>query len=208
MRVACAAVAVLIGGTVTAAAEEVPRAWTLAAEPAWGRTHDDDEAAAGSLRVFRALDRGGRWRAQAGLTVSSYGTLDLGIEARLCRSCRVSPVLGVGGGLMGEGEYDGLTFARATAGIEAVLAPRLVLRATVQVGTHDGQAGPHLRGDRSGLAVLTARRGAPVSPRPRTGPSDRDARRPGARAAGAWPPAALPPGRATAAGAAVGTARR
>ena len=119
------------------------RAWTLAAEPAWGRTHEDDEAAAGSLRVFRALDRGGRWRAQAGLTASSYGTLDLGIEARLCRSCRVSPVLGVGGGLMGEDESDG-TFARATAGIEAVLAPRLVLRATVQAGTHDGQAGPHL----------------------------------------------------------------
>jgi hypothetical protein len=143
MRVACAAVAVLIGGAVTAAAEEVPRAWTLALEPAWGRIHDDDEAAAGSLRVFRTIDRGGRWRAQAGLTVSSYGALDVGIEARLCRSCRVSPVLGVGGGLLAEEGYGG-TFARATAGLEAVLAPRLVLRATVQAGTHDGQAGPHL----------------------------------------------------------------
>ena len=145
MRVARAVAVVLMGGAVTAAAEEVPRAWTLAAEPAWGRIHEDDEAAAGSLRVFRALDRGGRFRAQAGLTVSSYGALDLGIEARLCRSCRVAPVLGVGGGLMveGDGEYDG-TFWRATAGIEAILTPRLVLRATVQAGTHDGQAGPHL----------------------------------------------------------------
>jgi hypothetical protein len=66
----------------------------------------------------------------------------VGIEARLCRSCRVSPVLGMGGGLLAEDEYGG-TFGRATAGLEAALTPRLVLRATVQAGTHDGQAGPH-----------------------------------------------------------------
>jgi hypothetical protein len=143
MRVAWTMAVALIAGAGTAAADEVPRAWTLAAEPAWGRIHDDDEAAAGSLRVFRAFDRGGRLRAQLGLTLSSYGALDVGVEARLCRSCRVSPVLGVGGGLLAEDEYDG-GFLRATAGLEAVLAPRLVLRATVQAGTHDGQAGPHL----------------------------------------------------------------
>jgi len=143
MRVAWVVAVALASGAGAAAADEVPRAWTLAVEPAWGRIHDDDGAAAGSLRAFRALDRGGRLRAQAGLTLSSYGALDVGIEVRLCRSCRVAPVLGVGGGLLSEEEYGG-TFARATAGLEAVLAPRVVLRATVQAGTHDGQAGPHL----------------------------------------------------------------
>jgi hypothetical protein len=142
MRVAWTMALAVTAGAGTAVADEVPRAWTLAVEPAWGRVHDDDGAAA-SLRVFRALDRGGLLRAQAGVALSSYGAFDLGIEARLCRSCRVSPVLGVGGGLLVEDEYGG-AFARATAGVEAALTPRLVLRATVQAGTHDGQAGPHL----------------------------------------------------------------
>ena len=141
MRQAWAMAMVLVGAAGAAVAEEAPRAWTIAAEPAWGRIHDD-QAAAGSLRVLRDLGGGGL-RAEAGLAISSYRALDVGIEARLCRSCRVSPVLGVGGGLMGEEDYGG-AFARATAGLEAVLAPRLVLRATVQAGTHDGQAGPHL----------------------------------------------------------------
>ena len=142
MRLAWTTVAVMVGASGTVVAEEPPRAWTLAVEPAAGRIHDD-EAAAGSLRLFRDLGRSGLLRAQAGFTSSSYRALDVGIEARLCRACRVSPVLGVGAGLMGEDDYGG-TFARATAGLEAVLTPRLVLRATVQAGTHDGQVGPHL----------------------------------------------------------------
>jgi len=89
MRVAGTVAAVLIAGAGTAAAGEVPRAWTLAAEPAWGRIHEDD--AAGSLRVFRRLGRSGALRAQLGLTVSSYGALDAGVEWRPCPSCRVSP---------------------------------------------------------------------------------------------------------------------
>src|SRR5687768_10332023 len=90
MRVAWAAAAVLMGGAVTAAAEDVPRAWTIAAEPAGGRIHEDDEAPAGSLRVFRRLGRSGALRAQLGLTLSSYGALDAGVEWRTCPSCRVS----------------------------------------------------------------------------------------------------------------------
>jgi hypothetical protein len=142
MRLGWATVALWIGAAGTAAAGEAPRGWTVAAEAGGVRIHDDDDGAAGSLRVFRRLGRSGRLSAQAGLTVSSYGALDVGIEARLCRSCRVSPVLGMGGGLLAEDEYGG-TFGRATAGLEAALTPRLVLRATVQAGTHDGQAGPH-----------------------------------------------------------------
>lgn len=143
MRLAWTVLAVSIGGAMTARAEDVPRAWTIAAEPSWGRIHEDDDAPAGSLRLLRRLGRSGVLRAQLGLTASSYGAVDLGVEARLCRACRVSPVVGVGTGLLLEDEYGG-TFARATAGVEAALAPRLVLRATVQAGTHDGQAGPHL----------------------------------------------------------------
>jgi hypothetical protein len=144
MRVGWAAVAVLMG-TATAAAEDVPRAWSIAAEPSWGRIHEDEEDSAGSLRVFRRLGRSDAWRAQLGLTLSSYGALDAGVEWRACPACRVSPVLGAGVGVLLEGgaEYGG-SFARATAGVEAALTPRLVLRATVQAGTHDGQAGPHL----------------------------------------------------------------
>jgi hypothetical protein len=143
MRLAWAAVAaVWVGGASAASAAE--RAWTVVAEPGAGRIHHDGETApAGALRVLRGLGGRGVLRAEAGLAVSTYGAVDVGLEARLCPSCRVSPVLGVGGGLLAEEGYGG-SFARATAGVEAVLAPRLVLRATVQAGTHDGQAGPHL----------------------------------------------------------------
>jgi hypothetical protein len=140
MRLAWATVVALIAAAA-AAAEEAPRAWTIAVEPARARLHGDGYA--GSVRVLRDLGRGAL-RAQLGLTAwEPGGALDAGIEARVCPKCRVSPVLGVGGGLMGENGYGG-PFARATAGIEAVLTPRLVLRATVQAGTHDGQSGPHL----------------------------------------------------------------
>lgn len=143
MRLTWAVVAVLVGAAGAAAAEERTRPWTVAVEPAWGRIHDDDGAPAGALRVFRALDGGGRFRAQLGLAASTYGALDVGVEARLCGSCRVSPVIGLGGGLLAEEDYGG-TFGRATAGVEAELTPSFTLRATVQAGTHDGQAGPHL----------------------------------------------------------------
>ena len=142
MRLAWAMVTVLVGTAAAAEAEEAPRPWMIAVEPALAHLHGD--GVAGSVRVFRDLGAGGMLRAQLGLTGwAPGGALDAGIEARFCRTCRVSPVLGVGGGLMGEDDYGG-TFARATAGLEAALTPRLVLRATVQAGTHDGQAGPHL----------------------------------------------------------------
>jgi hypothetical protein len=141
MRLAWAMVMV-VGSGAAAGAEEDVRSWTVAAEPARARLHGD--GVAGSVRAFRDLGAGGVLRAQAGLTGwAPGGALDAGIEVRVCPKCRVSPVLGVGGGLMAEDEYTG-TFARATAGVEAVLRPRLVLRATLQAGTHDGQAGPHL----------------------------------------------------------------
>jgi hypothetical protein len=44
---------------------------------------------------------------------------------------------------MGEDEYTG-GFFRGTAGLEARLSARAVLRLALQAGTHDGEAGPHL----------------------------------------------------------------
>jgi hypothetical protein len=135
--------AVLLGAAALARGEDARPAWTVAAEAGYGRIHDDDSAPAGALRVFRRLGRSDVLRVELGAAVSSYAAIDAGIEARLCPSWRVSPVLGVGGGPMLEDEYGG-GFFRASAGVEAVLARNLVLRAVAQAGVHDGQAGPHL----------------------------------------------------------------
>jgi hypothetical protein len=135
--------AVLLGAAARARGEDARPAWTVAAEAGYGRIHDDDSAPVGALRVFRRLARSDVLRVQLGAALSSYGAIDAGVEARLCPSCRVSPVLGAGAGLMLEDDYGGAVF-RASAGVEAVLARNLVLRAMVQAGVHDGQAGPHL----------------------------------------------------------------
>lgn len=103
--------------------------------------HDDDRSAGGALRLSRDLG-GGPFHIQAGIAAAAYGAVDLGLEWRVLPRARVSPFLGVGGGLMGEDEYVGL-FVRGTAGLEARLSERAVLRLGVQGGTHDGQPGPH-----------------------------------------------------------------
>ena len=140
MRLAWAMATVVMGSAAAAGAEEAPRAWMIAVEPASAHLH----GTASRVRPGVPGPRGRRHARRSSATgLAPGGALDAGIEARFCRSCRVSPVLGLAAVLMGEDDYGG-TFARATAGLEAVLTPRLVLRATVQAGTHDGQAGPHL----------------------------------------------------------------
>lgn len=122
-----------------ASAADAPRAWVEAGSQ-WTCLHDVARVG-GTVRVARDLGRSGVLRAQVGLSASSFAAADAGIEARLCPRCRVSPVLGVGVGFLAEDEYAG-SFARATAGIEAALSPRLLLRATVQSGSHGGEDGP------------------------------------------------------------------
>lgn len=127
-------------GTHASAGE--PR-WALWAEGGGARIHDDDQAGAGALRLQRDLDSRGVFRLQAGLVLSLYGAVDLGVEVHPLPRSRVSPFFGAGFGLMGEEDYGG-TFFRGTAGLQVMLTRSVFLRSAVQAGTHGGQAGPHL----------------------------------------------------------------
>jgi hypothetical protein len=124
-----------------AGADGEPRS-ILSVEGGGTRIHDDDSTV-GALRIHRGLGSRGLFRIQLGATVAAFGTLDLGVEFHPWPRARVSPFLGAGGGLMSEDEYFG-TFVRGTAGLEAKLSRRVVLRLAFQAGTHDGEAGPHL----------------------------------------------------------------
>ncbi|HET9315935.1 MAG TPA: hypothetical protein VFQ51_10115 [Vicinamibacteria bacterium] len=117
--------------------------WALWGEGGWTRIHDDDRAGVGALRLQRDLDSRRMFRVQAGLVLSLYGAVDLGVEAHPWPGSRVSPFVGAGLGLMGEEDYGG-PFFRGTAGLQVMLSRSVLLRGAVQAGTHDGQAGPHL----------------------------------------------------------------
>jgi hypothetical protein len=134
-----AVLALALAGSAPARAEDAP--WLLGVEGGLSAIHDDDRSAGGALRLSRDLG-GGPLRFQLGVAAAAHGAMDLGLEWRVLRRARVSPFLGVGGGLMSEDEYFG-PFLRATAGLEARLSDRAVLRLGAQAGTHDGQAGPH-----------------------------------------------------------------
>lgn len=125
-------------------------AWLVVAESGLSRLHEDDLTAGGALRLSRDLTSGGHVRIQFGGVVTTYAALDAGVEIHPWPRAPLSLFLGAGAGLMAEDEYVG-TFVRGTAGLEAKLAPRAVLRVTVQAGTHDGQAGPHLAAIGMGL---------------------------------------------------------
>ena len=132
-----------LAGAVTARADEPPR-WTLSAEAGRSRIHDNGvDTWVGALRLHRSIGAG-VLRLQLGAAVSSYGALDAGLEVHPWPRARVSPFLGAGGGYITEEEEWEGGFLRATAGMEAKLSSRAVLRLAVQAGTHDGQSGPHV----------------------------------------------------------------
>ena len=128
--------------TMAAARARAEDPWLVTAEAGVGAIHDDDRSAAGALRLSRDLGSG-PFRLQLGVAGATYGAVDLGLEWRVLPGARVSPFLGVGGGLMTEDDYIGGTFVRGTAGIEARLSKNAVLRLGLQGGRHDGQKGPH-----------------------------------------------------------------
>lgn len=141
MRPFVVLISLVLAGAAAARAEE-PRRFTLSVEAGRSRIHDNGVATwVGALRLHRTIGAG-VLRLQVGAAASSYGALDAGLEVHPWPRARVSPFLGAGGGLMSEEDYVG-GFLRATAGMEAKLSPRAVLRLAVQAGTHDGQAGPH-----------------------------------------------------------------
>lgn len=116
--------------------------WLLSLEAGRSQIHDNDlHSWCGGLHMSRDLGQS-PFRFQAGVAVASEGALDLGLEWRVLPRARVSPFVGVGGGLLAEEDYTG-PFWRATAGVEAQLSTRAVLRLAIQAGTHDGQEGPH-----------------------------------------------------------------
>lgn len=115
--------------------------WLVTAEAGVSAIHDDDRSAGGALRLSRDLGSS-PLRLQLGVAAASYGAVDLGLEWRMLPGARVSPFVGVGGGVMGEDDYGG-TFVRVSGGLEAQLSKNAVLRLGLQGGRHDGQKGPH-----------------------------------------------------------------
>ena len=104
---------------------------------------------AGALRISRRL-LGCEWmRGEVALTGGSadedrgFGTAELGIEFRLCSTCRFTGFVGGGGGFLAETRRN-VGMLRANVGVEARVSDRFSLRATAQAGTHDGVRGPHL----------------------------------------------------------------
>lgn len=138
MRVIGLAVAAV--GLAAGAASADERPWTVGAEAGYGRVHGEG-GPGGGLRLSRDLGRGGLVRGHLGASGFDFGMVEAGLELRLCPSCRVSPVVGASVGLLAEDEYVG-SLARGTVGLEARVAPRLVLRALALGGVHGGQAGP------------------------------------------------------------------
>lgn len=127
------------------------RPWAVTVEGGVSDMHGKTAAdgPAGAVRVSRRV-MGYDWlRAEVALTGGSadedrgFGTAELGLELRLCSSCRVAGFIGGGGGFLKETRWEG-GLLRANAGVEARLSPRFSARAMVQAGTHDGVRGPHL----------------------------------------------------------------
>lgn len=117
-------------------------AWLVSLEGGASQIHEGDlRSACGALRLSRDLGAS-PFRIQASASVASAGALDLGLEWRVRPRARLTPFVGVGGGLLAEEEWTGF-FWRGTAGVEARLTTNAVARLSVQAGRHDGQAGPH-----------------------------------------------------------------
>ena len=117
------------------------RPWAIRMEGAVMQSHSDDTLPAGALRLSTALGSAGT-SLDIGVTGSASLSVDVGLEQRLCRNCRVTPFVGAGVGFLGEDGYSGL-MVRGTAGIEAALGSDWFARVSGQIGRHDGQSGPH-----------------------------------------------------------------
>jgi hypothetical protein len=131
----------VLGLALAASRARAEDPWLVTAEAGVSAIHDDDRSAGGALRLSRDLGSS-PLRLQLGVAAATYGAVDLGVEWRMLPGARVSPFLGVGGGVMGEDDYGG-TFVRVSGGLEARLSKNAVLRLGLQGGRHDGQAGPH-----------------------------------------------------------------
>jgi hypothetical protein len=145
----CVFTAVMLGPAADGAhAQQVPR-WALTAEGGVSDIHGETEAEGGAvgLRLQRRV-AGFDWiRVEVGFTAGwadvDFQTAEMGVELRLCPSCRITGFIGGGGGFVNEPSRNG-GMLRANAGFEVRLTERFAARAMGQVGTHDGVRGPHL----------------------------------------------------------------
>ena len=122
------------------------------------RIHDRDTSTAAALRLWRLFGPGEAVAAgvggAAGGSDEGFILVDAGAELRACSRCAVAAFAGAGAGLLSEPEFTGLAL-RGSAGLEVRLAPAAALRLEGQLGSHDGEAGPHLLV--AGIAVRLGR---------------------------------------------------
>lgn len=155
-RLWLAALALAAVWSAKPAAAQQPRPWTLIGEAGVSDIHGETEAegAGAAIRLARRVF-GYEWlRAEVALTGGNaeedFGTAELGIELRLCPTCRFTGFVGGGGGLLYEGKGGDTPgdwtggMLRANVGFEVRLSERFSARAMAQAGTHDGVRGPHL----------------------------------------------------------------
>lgn len=99
-----------------------------------------------TLRLARRIDRGGIARLEVGASYSAadegYLTLEMGGELRPFTSGPLTPVVGVGIGLLTEPEFTG-ELVRGTLALEIQVSPRTAVRLGAQVGQHGGARGPN-----------------------------------------------------------------
>ncbi len=115
-----------------------------------GRAEIHDPSSSGAavaLHLGRKADREGvvRWDLGASYSAADEGyfTLEFGAEVRPFAHAFITPVVGVGAGLLTEPEFTG-QIIRATLALEAELSEVLALRLGGQIGGHGGERGPHL----------------------------------------------------------------
>ena len=134
-----------LGGATALNAQDQPRGF-LRLEAGRAEIHRASSTGiAVAFRIGRRLEPRGLARVELGASYSAadegYRTVEVGAEVRPLAGARLTPVAGVGAGLLLEPEFTGEVI-RATVAIDIVIAPRAGLRLGAQVGEHGGARGP------------------------------------------------------------------
>jgi len=98
------------------------------------------------LHLGRRADAAGIARLELGASYSGadegYVALEVGGELRPLAKGRITPLLGVGAGVLLEPEFSG-EMVRGTLALEAEVSVRVALRLGAQLGQHGGARGPN-----------------------------------------------------------------
>lgn len=122
--------------------------WSVRAEGGRSAMHSSDRTGgAWAVRVMRDF-RSARFARLAfgvssGAADEGFFALDLMMELAPLSRFPLTPVVALGGGLLGEPEWGGV-FMQAAVGAELRVLPRLSVRGAQQWGSHGGQLGPHM----------------------------------------------------------------